>query len=87
MSRPQSGDTRQQSRDTRPQSRDTRPRGGFSIIELVMALIVLAFGVVGLATTTLFITRQLTLAGVSLSSTPARVRDGIGRGARAIALP
>ncbi len=30
-----------------------------------MALIVLAFGVVGLATTTLFITRQLTLAEVT----------------------
>ncbi len=48
-----------------PESGDTRPRAGFSIIELVMALIVLAFGVVGLATTTLFITRQLTLAEVT----------------------
>ena len=48
-----------------PESRETRPRAGFSIIELVMALIVLAFGVVGLATTTLFITRQLTLAEVT----------------------
>ena len=48
-----------------PESGETRPRAGFSIIELVMALIVLAFGVVGLATTTLFITRQLTLAEVT----------------------
>ncbi len=48
-----------------PESGETRSRAGFSIIEQVMALIVLAFGVVGLATTTLFITRQLTLAEVT----------------------
>ncbi len=45
-----------------PASHDTRSRAGFSLLELVMALVVLAVGVVGLATTTLFITRQLTLA-------------------------
>ena len=54
-----------------PKSGDTRPRAGFSIIELVMALIVLAFGVVGLATTTLFITRQLTLAEVTTARATA----------------
>ena len=54
-----------------PESGDTRPRAGFSIIELVMALIVLAFGVVGLATTTLFITRQLTLAEVTTARSNA----------------
>ncbi len=47
------------------ESVDTRPRAGFSLIELVMSVIVLAFGVVGLATTTLFITRQLTVAEVT----------------------
>ena len=36
-----------------------------------MALIVLAFGVVGLATTTLFITRQLTLAEVTTARSAA----------------
>ena len=64
MSRPQSG-------DTRLPSGDARPRGGFSIIELVMALIVLAFGVVGLATTTLFITRELMLAEVTTARAAA----------------
>ena len=54
-----------------PESGDTRPRAGFSIIELVMALIVLAFGVVGLATTTLFITRELTLAEVTTARSAA----------------
>ena len=54
-----------------PESGDPRPRAGFSIIELVMALIVLAFGVVGLATTTLFITRQLTLAEVTTARSNA----------------
>ena len=54
-----------------PKSGDTRPRAGFSIIELVMALIVLAFGVVGLATTTLFITRELTLAEVTTARAAA----------------
>ena len=43
----------------------TRAEAGFSLVELVMAVVVLAFGVVGLATTTLFITRQLTLAEVT----------------------
>ena len=44
---------------------DTRPRAGFSLIELVMSVLVLAFGVMGLATTTLFITRQLTVAEIT----------------------
>ena len=44
---------------------DTRAEAGFSLVELVMAVVVLAFGVVGLATTTLVITRQLTLAEVT----------------------
>ena len=54
-----------------PESGDTRSRAGFSVIELIMALIVLAFGVVGLATTTLFITRQLTLAEITTARTAA----------------
>ena len=50
---------------------DTRAEAGFSLIELVMSVIVLAFGVVGLATTTLFITRQLTLAEVTTARVTA----------------
>ncbi|MCH7890029.1 MAG: prepilin-type N-terminal cleavage/methylation domain-containing protein [Gemmatimonadetes bacterium] len=48
-----------------------RDEAGFSLVELVMAVVVLAFGVVGLATTTLFITRQLTLAEVTTARVTA----------------
>ncbi len=74
-----------------PESRETRRRAGFSLIELVMSLVVLAFGVVGLATTSLFITRQLTLAEITTARATAtrsameRIRatpyDSIGPGA------
>ncbi len=50
---------------SRSEAAVTHAEGGFSLVELVMALIVLSFGVVGLATTTLFITRELTLAEVT----------------------
>ena len=46
-----------------PKAGGVRAEGGFSMVGLIMALFVLAFGVVGLATTT--ITRQLTLAEVT----------------------
>ena len=48
-----------------PKAGGVRADAGFSMVELIMALFVLAFGVIGLATTTLFITRQLTLAEVT----------------------
>ena len=73
-----------------PESGDTRRRAGSSLIELVMAVVVLAFGVVGLSTTTLFITHQLTLAEVTTARAAAtrsameRIRatpyDSIGPG-------
>jgi len=56
-----------------------RPDSGFSLVELVMALFVLAFGVLGMATTTMFITRQLTLSevttarAIALQSTMERI--------------
>jgi prepilin-type N-terminal cleavage/methylation domain-containing protein len=50
---------------SRPESIDRARRAGFSLIELIMSVLVLAFGVVGLATTTLFITRELTIAEVT----------------------
>lgn len=41
----------------------TRPRvGGFSLVEVVIALVILAIGVLGLAGTTAHIVRQITLA-------------------------
>ncbi len=73
-----------------PDARNTQRRAGFSLIELVMSLVVLAFGVVGLATTSLFITRQLTLAEITTARATAtrsameRIRatpyDSIGPG-------
>ena len=54
-----------------PKAGARRADAGFSLVELVMALFVLAFGVIGLATTTLFITRQLTLAEVTTSRVAA----------------
>ncbi len=70
--------------------RRLRSRAGFSLLELVTSLMVLAFGVVGLATTTVFITGQLTLAEVATARAAAsrsameRIRatpyDAIGPG-------
>ncbi len=55
----------------RSKTGDAHAEAGFSLVELVMALIVLSFGVVGLATTTLFITRELTLAEVTTARVTA----------------
>ena len=55
----------------RPDTRGARADAGFSLVELIMALFVLAFGVASLATTTLFITRQLTLAEVTTTRVAA----------------
>ncbi len=52
-------------------ARDTRAEAGFSLVELVMSILVLALGLVGLATTTLFVTRQLTLAEVTTARVTA----------------
>ncbi len=73
-----------------PDAVETRAKAGFSLVELVMAIFVLAFGVLGLATTTLFVTRQLTLSevttarAVAIQSVMERIRstpyDSIGAG-------
>ena len=41
------------------------PRAGFSLVELVIAVIVLTFGVLGLAGTTALVVRQITLSDVN----------------------
>ncbi len=73
-----------------PDAVETRAKAGFSLVELVMAIFVLAFGVLGLATTTLFVTRQLTLSevttarAVAIQSVMERIHatpyDSIGAG-------
>lgn len=42
-----------------------RADSGFSLVELVVAVFILAIGVLGMASTTVFITRQITLAGAN----------------------
>ena len=64
-----------------PDAVETRAKAGFSLVELIMAIFVLAFGVLGLATTTLFVTRQLTLSevttarAVAIQSVMERIRS------------
>jgi prepilin-type N-terminal cleavage/methylation domain-containing protein len=41
-----------------------RRREGFTIVEVIVAMMVLAFGVLGLAGTTAYIVRQVTLADI-----------------------
>jgi Tfp pilus assembly protein PilV len=45
---------------------------GFTIVELVIALIILSFGVLGLAGTTAFVVRQVTLADVNTERSAAQ---------------
>ena len=47
------------------------PRDGFTIVELVIAVIILSFGVLGLAGTTMLVVRQVTLADVNTERTAA----------------
>ena len=46
-------------------------RGGFSLIELTIAMVVLAIGVLGLAGTTALVVRQVTLADVNTERSAA----------------
>lgn len=58
--------------DARKSSSDpvTR-RGGFTLVELVIAVIILSFGVLGLAGTTMLVVRQVTLADVNTERSAA----------------
>ncbi|NJD18214.1 MAG: hypothetical protein FIA95_02885 [Gemmatimonadetes bacterium] len=62
----------------RESSRDTGGRGGFTLVEIVIAVIVLTFGVLGLAGTTAYIVRQTTLAQVT-SRRAAAVQSAVER--------
>lgn len=42
--------------------RGSRPRGGFTMVEVIIAIVILAVGVLGLAGSTAYIVRQVTLA-------------------------
>jgi Tfp pilus assembly protein PilV len=53
-----------------PQAR-RQARGGFSMVEVVIALIILMVGVLGLAGTTAFIVRQVTLSDLMTERTAA----------------
>jgi prepilin-type N-terminal cleavage/methylation domain-containing protein len=57
-------------RNHNPTPRAAR-RGGFSLVELMIAVIILAFGVLGLAATTAFIVRQITLSDVNTERSAA----------------
>ena len=46
-------------------------RAGFSLVEVVIAIVILAFGVLGLAGTTMFVVRQVTLADVNTKRSAA----------------
>ena len=69
-------------------------RGGFSLVELVIAIVILAVGVLGLAGTTAFVVRQVTLADVNtersaaLQSVVERIRStaytSVGTGSQTI---
>src|SRR5690606_31339345 len=50
---------------------DRTGRAGFSLVELIVAVIILAIGVLGLAGTTAFVIRQVTLADVNTERSAA----------------
>jgi prepilin-type N-terminal cleavage/methylation domain-containing protein len=60
-----------QSTLTTASARIVRHRNGFSLVELIVALVLLAFGVLGFATTTTFAIRQVSLADVSTERSAA----------------
>jgi type IV pilus assembly protein PilV len=53
------------------ETRPPRGSGGFSLIELIIALIILTFGVLGMAGTTALVVRQTTLADVNTERSAA----------------
>lgn len=45
--------------------RSTKPRSGFTLVEVLVAIIILAFGLLGMAGTTALVVRQITLADIA----------------------
>lgn len=50
----------------------TQRSSGFTLVELVVALVILAFGILGLAGTTVYVIRQVQVAGLTTKRTAAR---------------
>ena len=46
-------------------------RGGFSLVEIVVAMVVLTYGLLGLAGTTMYFVREVTVAGLATERTVA----------------
>lgn len=58
--------------------RGSQSQGGFTIVEIVVAVIILAVGVLGMAGTTAFVVRQVTLAQIT-TRRAAAVQDVVER--------
>lgn len=63
---------------SRPRSDRRDPRAGFTMVEILVALVILAVGVLGLAGTTALVVRQVTLADVT-SERAAALQDVVER--------
>lgn len=59
-------------------TRGAQPQRGFTIVEIVVAMIILTVGVLGMAGTTAFVVRQVTLAQVT-TRRAAAVQDVVER--------
>lgn len=66
----------------RPEPGRRSSRGGFSLVEVVVAMVVLTYGLLGLAGTTLYFVREVTVADLATKRTVA-VRSTMER-ARAL---
>ena len=51
--------------------RNKRAKGGFTVVEVIIAMVILAIGVLGLAGTTAYIVRQITLSDLMTERTVA----------------
>lgn len=54
-----------------PPPRPTREKAGFTVVEVIIAMVILTIGVLGLAGTTAFIVRQTTLSDLMTERTAA----------------
>ena len=54
-----------------PTAEGSSRKGGFSLVEIVVAMVVLTYGVLGLAGTTLYVVREITIADLATKRTVA----------------